>query len=210
MKADRMRTLAESGESLWAGSDLPGSLKIKGMRIPSRSCLRKNPDMIRTFPLSGPTSRVPRARTPRPPCSPRGLQLERAGNATNSPPIKNPKSTKRSKECRSFGQARTCRARRARRRGGGGKSILNRQSTLLSWANRPRPIQLHGRPGASSSTIATSSLKTETRKLANLFQYNRIELLPMNPDYAPIPVAPHEGPEMVVVGEWLASICLAE
>jgi hypothetical protein len=31
-------------------------------------------------------------------------------------------------------------------------------------------------------------------------------LLPLNPDYEPILVAPHEGPEMVVVGEWVASI----
>ena len=36
--------------------------------------------------------------------------------------------------------------------------------------------------------------------------HDRIELLPLNPDYEPIPVAPHEGPEMVVVGEWVASI----
>ena len=32
------------------------------------------------------------------------------------------------------------------------------------------------------------------------------ELLPLNPDYAPISVAPHEGPEIVVVGEWVSSI----
>jgi superfamily II DNA or RNA helicase/diadenosine tetraphosphate (Ap4A) HIT family hydrolase/HKD family nuclease/SOS-response transcriptional repressor LexA len=38
------------------------------------------------------------------------------------------------------------------------------------------------------------------------WQHDRIELLPLNPDYDPIPVAPHEGPEMVVVGEWVASI----
>ena len=38
------------------------------------------------------------------------------------------------------------------------------------------------------------------------WQHDRIELLPLNPDYVPIHVAPHEGPEMVVVGEWLASI----
>jgi hypothetical protein len=37
-------------------------------------------------------------------------------------------------------------------------------------------------------------------------QHDRIELLPLNPDYDPIPIAPHEGPEMVVVGEWVASI----
>ena len=38
------------------------------------------------------------------------------------------------------------------------------------------------------------------------WQHDRIELLALNPDYDPIPVAPHEGPEMVVVGEWVASI----
>ena len=30
--------------------------------------------------------------------------------------------------------------------------------------------------------------------------------MPHNPDYNPIIVTPHKGPEMVVVGEWLASI----
>jgi hypothetical protein len=31
-------------------------------------------------------------------------------------------------------------------------------------------------------------------------------LLPLNPNYDLIPVAAHEGLEMVVVGEWMASI----
>jgi len=38
------------------------------------------------------------------------------------------------------------------------------------------------------------------------WQHDRIELLPLNPDYKPIPVSPHEAPEMVVVGEWVSSI----
>jgi uncharacterized protein len=38
------------------------------------------------------------------------------------------------------------------------------------------------------------------------WQHDRIELLPLNPDYEPILVTPHEAPEMVVVGEWVASI----
>ena len=38
------------------------------------------------------------------------------------------------------------------------------------------------------------------------WQHDRIELLPLNPDYDPILVASHEGPEMVVVGEWVSSI----
>jgi hypothetical protein len=35
---------------------------------------------------------------------------------------------------------------------------------------------------------------------------NHHPLRPLNPDYDPIPVTPHEGPEMVVVGEWVATI----
>jgi hypothetical protein len=32
-------------------------------------------------------------------------------------------------------------------------------------------------------------------------QNNRIDSLPLNPDYDPIPLSPHEGQEMMVVGE---------
>jgi len=35
--------------------------------------------------------------------------------------------------------------------------------------------------------------------------FSHILLLPLNPDYDPIIVAPHEGPEMAVVGEWVSS-----
>ena len=38
------------------------------------------------------------------------------------------------------------------------------------------------------------------------WKHEQIELLPLNPDYDPIIVAPHEGPEMVVIGEWVSSI----
>ena len=38
------------------------------------------------------------------------------------------------------------------------------------------------------------------------WRHEQIELLPLNPDYDPIIVAPHEGPEMVVVGEWVSLI----
>ena len=38
------------------------------------------------------------------------------------------------------------------------------------------------------------------------WRHELIELHPLNPDFDPIPVAPHEAPEMVVVGEWVASI----
>jgi hypothetical protein len=30
--------------------------------------------------------------------------------------------------------------------------------------------------------------------------------MPLNPNYDPISVSAHEGPEMVVVGEWVSSI----
>jgi hypothetical protein len=38
------------------------------------------------------------------------------------------------------------------------------------------------------------------------WQHDRIGLLPLNPDYEPISVAYHDGPEMVVVGEWVMLI----
>ena len=38
------------------------------------------------------------------------------------------------------------------------------------------------------------------------WQHEHIELLPLNPNYGPITVAPHEGPQMMLVGEWVASI----
>jgi SOS-response transcriptional repressor LexA len=38
------------------------------------------------------------------------------------------------------------------------------------------------------------------------WQHDRIELLPLNPDYEPISVSPHQAPEMMVVGEWVASV----
>jgi len=38
------------------------------------------------------------------------------------------------------------------------------------------------------------------------WHHNRINLLPLNPDYQPISVSPHEAPEMMVVGEWVAGL----
>jgi superfamily II DNA or RNA helicase/diadenosine tetraphosphate (Ap4A) HIT family hydrolase/HKD family nuclease/SOS-response transcriptional repressor LexA len=38
------------------------------------------------------------------------------------------------------------------------------------------------------------------------WSHEHIELLPLNRDYDPIIVTPHEAPEMVVVGEWVSSI----
>ncbi len=37
------------------------------------------------------------------------------------------------------------------------------------------------------------------------WNHERIELLPLNPNYDPITVEPHEGPEMLVLGEWVSS-----
>lgn len=121
MKVDRMRTLAESGESLWAGIIMHKSLKASGIRITSHSCPRENPDMIRTFLVSGSTHRISR------------LRDHRVGHS---------------------------------------------------------PLREH-------------SVKTVSE---DAWQHDRIELVPLNPDYDPILVAPHEGSEMVVVGEWVASI----
>lgn len=53
------------------------------------------------------------------------------------------------------------------------------------------------------SPLREHSVKTVSE---DAWQHDRIELLPLNPDNDPIPVAPHEGPEMVVVGEWVSSI----
>lgn len=38
------------------------------------------------------------------------------------------------------------------------------------------------------------------------WSHEHIELLPLNRDYNPIIVTPHEAPEMVVVGEWVSSL----
>jgi superfamily II DNA or RNA helicase/diadenosine tetraphosphate (Ap4A) HIT family hydrolase len=38
------------------------------------------------------------------------------------------------------------------------------------------------------------------------WRHEKIELFPLNPEYEPISVAPHEGLEMLVLGEWVASI----
>jgi SOS-response transcriptional repressor LexA len=38
------------------------------------------------------------------------------------------------------------------------------------------------------------------------WSHEHIELLPLNHDYDPIIVTPHEAPEMVVVGEWISTI----
>jgi len=43
-------------------------------------------------------------------------------------------------------------------------------------------------------------------QLFRISAFSHILLLPLSPDYDPIIVAPHEGSEMVVVGEWVSSI----
>lgn len=60
----------------------------------------------------------------------------------------------------------------------------------------------------SNHRVGQSPLRDHSAKTVaeDTSQHDRIELLPLNPNYGPIPVAPREGPEMVVVGEWVASI----
>ena len=38
------------------------------------------------------------------------------------------------------------------------------------------------------------------------WHHDQIQLLPLNPTYAPITIEPDEAPEMVVVGEWVSSV----
>ncbi len=57
--------------------------------------------------------------------------------------------------------------------------------------------------GSSCGQSRLHSAKTVSE---DAWQHDRIELLPLNPDYAPLIAGPHEGPEMAVVGEWVASI----
>lgn len=61
---------------------------------------------------------------------------------------------------------------------------------------------------AQTYRVGRSPLREHSAKTVSEdgWKHERIELLPLNPDYNPIHVAPHEGPEMVVVGEWVASI----
>jgi hypothetical protein len=56
--------------------------------------------------------------------------------------------------------------------------------------------------------VGRSPLREHSAKTVSedAWQHDRIELLPLNPEYDLISVAPHEGPDMVVVGEWMASI----
>ena len=56
---------------------------------------------------------------------------------------------------------------------------------------------------AGQSPLREHSAKTVYE---DAWQHYRIELLPPNSDYDPILVAAHQGPEMVVVGEWVSSI----
>jgi SOS-response transcriptional repressor LexA len=60
----------------------------------------------------------------------------------------------------------------------------------------------------SNHRVGQSPLRDHSKKTVSedSWKHDHIELLPLNPEYDPILVAPHEGPEMVVVGEWVASI----
>jgi hypothetical protein len=65
-----------------------------------------------------------------------------------------------------------------------------------------------GRSPLRAYRVGRSPLREHSAKAVSehAWQHDRIELLPLNPDYDPIPIAPHEGPEMVVAGEWVASL----
>ena len=60
----------------------------------------------------------------------------------------------------------------------------------------------------SANRVGQGPLRDHSAKTVSedAWQHERIDLLPLNPDYEPIPVAPHEGPEMVVVAEWVSSL----
>jgi hypothetical protein len=60
----------------------------------------------------------------------------------------------------------------------------------------------------SNHRAGQSPIRDHSAKIIseNAWQHDRIELLPLNPDYDPIPIAAHDGPEMVVVGDWVSSI----
>jgi len=63
--------------------------------------------------------------------------------------------------------------------------------------------------GLSSGLLAFSTRFPPSCKsltCSSLSAFSHILLLPLNPDYDPIIVAPHEGAEMVVVGEWVSAI----
>ena len=88
--------------------------------------------------------------------------------------------------------------------------IQNQQSSFIN------PIFLHGRivlvqfnsmgDPESGGRFTVKKYHSSKTVAEDAWQHDRIELLPLNPDYDPILVAPHEGSEMVVVGEWVVSI----
>jgi hypothetical protein len=79
------------------------------------------------------------------------------------------------------------------------------QTEILS----PRPMAtISNHRAAQTNRVGQSPLREHSVKTVSehAWRRDRIELLPLNPDYEPITVAPHEGPEMVVAGEWVATI----
>lgn len=83
-------------------------------------------------------------------------------------------------------------------------------TTISIHHARQGPLHAHpvGHGPRRANRVGQSPLREHSAKTVSqdAWQHDRIELLPLNPDYDSIPVAPHEGPEMVVVGEWVASI----
>jgi hypothetical protein len=59
----------------------------------------------------------------------------------------------------------------------------------------------------SAKTVSPPALVSKFQLLSvSKFQLLPPMLLPLNRDYNPIIVTPHEAPEMVVVGEWISTI----
>lgn len=83
-------------------------------------------------------------------------------------------------------------------------------TTISNYRVKQGPLHAHpvGHGPRRANRVGQSPLREHSAKTVSedAWQHDRIELLPLNPDYEPIPVAAHEGPEMVVVGEWVATI----
>jgi len=65
------------------------------------------------------------------------------------------------------------------------------------------PLREHSAKNVSADARQTLPLPIQNSK--STIQ-NHHPLLPLNPEYEPLLIATHEGTEMVVVGEWVASI----
>ena len=66
-------------------------------------------------------------------------------------------------------------------------------------------LKSHGDP-ENGGRFTIKKYESVRRVTEDDWNHEQIELLPRNRDYDPIPVVPHEASEMVIVGEWVASI----